>query len=154
MAPPWLTVAKSYVGLKEIPGKLHNPTILGWLKRFAANIGNWGKGRDETPWCAVFVSHCLEAAGFESTRDARAISYRTYGKPAKFVPGAIVVIRRKRGKNITGSNRGGFHVGFFHKMNKNYIWLVGGNQRNSVSIAAYSKKNYEIIAVRMPFAYD
>lgn len=152
MTPPWLTIARVYTGMKEIPGRLHNPTIVGWLKRFALNIGKWGKGRDETPWCAVFVSHCLESAGYRSTRDARAVSYATFGKPSKFEVGAIVVIRRRKkdGKNVTGSNRGGYHVGFYEKMNKRFIWIRGGNQRNRVSLAAYSKANYEIVAVRWP----
>jgi uncharacterized protein (TIGR02594 family) len=150
--PPWLTIARSYVGLKEIPGKLHNPTILGWLKRHALNIGRWGRGRDETPWCAVFVSHCLEEAGYPATNDARAASYKTYGKPSKMKQGAIVVIRRKKknGPNITGSGRGGYHVFFLDKFTKNFIWGWGGNQKNQVSRTAYSKANYEICAVRWP----
>jgi uncharacterized protein (TIGR02594 family) len=150
--PPWLRIAKSYIGLREIPGKFHNPTILDWLKRFALNIGKWGKGRDETPWCAVFVSQCLESAGYQSTRDARAVSYATYGKPSRFKEGAIVVIRRKRkdGKNTTGSNRGGYHVFFLTDLKKHFICGVGGNQRNQVSETCYSKKNYEIVAVREP----
>jgi uncharacterized protein (TIGR02594 family) len=151
--PPWLTIAQSYVGLKEIPGRsLHNPTILGWLKRYAQNIGLWGKSQDETPWCAVFVSHCLEEAGYESTRDARAASYITYGRASKPKPGAIVVIRRRKksGPNITGSGRGGYHVFFLDKITKNFIWGWGGNQKNQVSRAAYSKKNYEIITIRWP----
>lgn len=151
--PDWLTIAKSYVGLKEIPGRsLHNPTILGWLKRYALNIGKWGQSRDETPWCAVFVSHCLEKAGYESTKDARAISYATYGRPSKLKQGAIVVIRRRKkdGPNITGSGRGGYHVFFLDKVTNNFLWGWGGNQKNRVSRAAYSKKNYEIVAIRWP----
>lgn len=150
--PPWLTIARSYVGLKEIRGKLHNPTILGWLRSYALNIGRWGKGRDETPWCAVFVSHCLTEAGYQATNDARAASYKTYGRPSKPRVGAIVVIRRKKknGENITGSGRGGYHVLFLDKITKNFIWGYGGNQRNSVSRAAYPKSKYQIKAIRWP----
>lgn len=151
--PEWLTIARSYVGLKEIPGRsLHNPTILGWLKRYALNIGKWGQSRDETPWCAVFVSHCLEEAGYKSTKDARAISYATYGRASKPKQGAIVVIRRRKkdGPNVTGSGRGGYHVFFLDKITNHFIWGWGGNQKNQVSRAAYSKKNYEIVAIRWP----
>lgn len=150
--PPWLEIARSYVGLKEIKGVRHNPTILGWLRDFAKNIGRWGKSRDETPWCAVFVSHCLEAAGYASTRHAQAVSYKTYGRASKPNQGAIVVIRRKRrkGPNVTGSGRGGYHVMFLDKFTKYYIKGWGGNQKNSVSYAAYSKRNYEIVAIRWP----
>lgn len=150
--PAWLTIARSYVGLKEVRGKLHNPTILGWLRDFALNIGRWGKSRDETPWCAVFVSHCLHEAGYETTEDARAASYKTYGRPAIPKQGCIVVIRRKKkaGKNITGSGRGGYHVLFLDEFTHRFIKGWGGNQKNSVSYAAYSKANYEVCAIRWP----
>lgn len=149
--PPWLTIAKSYVGLKEIPGKLHNPTIIGWLKAYALNIGRWGKGRDETPWCAVFVSHCLEAANLPSTRDARAVSYKTYGKPSKMVPGAILVLKKKsKGGDKRSGSRTGYHVCFLLESQKHYFKVLGANQRNSVSVARYSKKAYALKAIRWP----
>lgn len=150
--PEWYRIALGYVGMKELPGKLHNPTILGWLKRFATNIGRWGKSRDETPWCAVFVSHCLEAAGIRSTRHALAASYLTWGKPSRFRRGAVVVIRRKKKNknNSTGSNRGGYHVGFLVEHGKNYYRILGGNQSNRVSIAKYFKSGWELVSVRWP----
>lgn len=43
---PWIKTAKSYMGLKEIPGIKHNQTILTWLK----NLKAWWSG-DEQPWC-------------------------------------------------------------------------------------------------------
>ena len=149
--PIWLRIAYSYIGIKELPGKLHNPTILGWLKKFAKNIGRWGKSRDETPWCAVFVSHCLDAAGYPTTESALAASYRTYGKPSKLVPGAIVVIRRKKkGPDASTGSRAGYHVFFLTEVTRYYIKGVGGNQRNSVSLASFSKKRYDIMAIRRP----
>lgn len=148
---PWLTIAKSYVGLKEIPGKLHNPTIIGWLKKFALNIGRWGKGRDETPWCAVFVSQALDAAGYRTSEDARAASYVTYGRPSKFVPGAVIVIKRKRkGADRATGSRAGYHVGFLIETQRHYYKILGGNQRNRVSVALYSKKGYDVKAIRWP----
>lgn len=150
--PPWYTIAKSYVGLREIKGDLHNPTILGWLKYHALNIGKWGKGRDETPWCAVFVSHCLSKAGFKGTDHALAAKYATYGKPSRFKKGAIIVIQRKRTnkKNSTGSNRGGYHVGFLVEHGKTYYKILGGNQSNQVKVSTYMKKGWHLVAVRWP----
>ena len=148
--PEWYDIAQSYVGLKEIPGAEHNPTILSWLKRHALNIGKWGQGRDETPWCAVFVSHCLSAAGMQPTNDARAKSYVDWGFPCAPRPGAIAVLQRKQGKNTTGSNRGGYHVFFLDKISKEYYWGYGGNQKNAVRRSAYPKRNYELVALRWP----
>lgn len=149
--PLHLDIAESYVGLKEIKGVGHNPTIIGWLKKFALNIGRWGKSRDETPWCAVFVSHVLEAAGFASTRDARAVSYATYGKPSKFVPGAVIVIkRRKTGADSSTGSRAGYHVGFLLRVTHTHYLIVGGNQSNRVSRVWYPKAKYEVKACRQP----
>jgi uncharacterized protein (TIGR02594 family) len=149
---PWLDVAESYIGLREIKGVGHNPTILGWLRSFALNIGRWGKSRDETPWCAVFVSHCLETTGYQSTRDARAVSYATYGKPSKFIQGAVIVIRRRgsAGADKKTGSRAGFHVGFFVRASKTHLLIVGGNQRNKVSRVWYSKAKYDVKALRWP----
>ena len=145
-------VASSYKGLRELPGKLHNPTILGWLKKHALNIGRWGKSRDETAWCAVFVSHVLEACGYEATNDARAVSYKTWGVAANPKRGAIIVIRQRKQseKNPTGSNRGGYHVLFLDKITKHHYWGVGGNQKNRVSRAAFNKRGWELVACRQP----
>jgi uncharacterized protein (TIGR02594 family) len=150
--PPWLTIAESYIGLKEIKGLTHNPTIVGWLKSFALNIGRWGKNRDETPWCAVFVSHCLESAGLQSTRDARAVSYATYGKPSKFVPGSVIVIRRRgsAGADRKTGSRAGFHVGFLLRVTHTHYLILGGNQRNQVKRAWYPKSKYACKAIRWP----
>ena len=149
--PKHLKIAYSYIGLREIRGDLHNPTILEWLKYHALNIGRWGKSRDETPWCAVFVSAVLRAAGYKGTDDARAISYRTWGRASKLTTGAVVVIRRRKGQaNTTGSNRGGYHVGFLVDYNKQSFKILSGNQRNQVSVATYLKKGWELVAVRQP----
>ena len=149
--PLWLEIAESYIGLKEIKGQVHNPTILGWLRRFALNIGRWGRSRDETPWCAVFVSACLSAAGYKTTGHALASSYLTYGKPSKFVTGSIVVIKRKRrGADQTTGSRAGYHVGFLLRTTKDHYLILGGNQGNSVSRKWFPKKRYDIKACRWP----
>lgn len=153
MQVPWLDIAGSYVGLKEIKGVRHNPTILGWLRDFGKNIGRWGKSRDETPWCAVFVSHCLDAAGMQTTKSALAASYATYGKPSTFETGDVIVIKRtKTGADASTGSRAGFHVGFLVRCTKTHYLILGGNQRNRVSKVWYSKKRYRCVAVRRPVA--
>jgi uncharacterized protein (TIGR02594 family) len=153
---PWLVIAKSYIGTKEIVGKEHNPTILGWLKRFALNIGKWGRGQDETPWCAVFVSNCLESAGYPSTRNALAASYVTYGKHSLFKEGAIVVIRKRQpaGSDANTGSATGHHVFFATKLGKYWVEGVGGNQHNSVSVAKFKLSKYMIVATRWPSPLD
>ena len=54
----WVAEARKHIGLKEIPGKQHNPVIVNWLKSLKA----WWVD-DETPWCGTFVAHCCRTAG-------------------------------------------------------------------------------------------
>lgn len=61
---PWIAEARKYIGLTEIPGKNHNPTILNWLHGLKA----WWKN-DETPWCGVFAAHCLRAGNRDIPKD-------------------------------------------------------------------------------------
>ena len=151
--PPWFEIAESYVGLREIKGLQHNPTIVGWLKNFAKNVkAAWIRRKgDEIPWCAVFVSHCLHSAGYSTTENARAASYATYGKPSKFVPGSVIVIKRKRsGADQATGSRAGFHVGFLIRQTRTHYYILGGNQRNRVLRVWYSKAKYEVRACRWP----
>ena len=58
---PWIAKAKSYLGLREIPGPQHNPEILRWLVKFGGYNGEekawWAN--DEVAWCGLFVGMCL-----------------------------------------------------------------------------------------------
>ena len=63
--PLWLTIAREYIGVKEIAGTKHNPVIIQMWQRVMLPFKD-----DETPWCAGFVGSCLERAGIRSTRSA------------------------------------------------------------------------------------
>lgn len=122
--PPWLSLARSYLGTKEIPGPYHNWRILKWWKRIGAIFID-----DETPWCAAFVGGVLEELQIRSTRSARALSYLDYGVSIpRPVPGAIAVKKRK----------GGGHVTFVEAQDKfGNLWCIGGNQGDAVSRVLY-----------------
>lgn len=99
------------------------------------------------------MSQALDAAGYRTSEDARAASYVTYGKPSKFIPGAVIVIKRKRrGADRATGSRAGYHVGFLVEVQRNHYKILGGNQRNRVSKALFSKKHYDVKAVRWPLA--
>src|SRR5437868_11136252 len=88
--PRWLIKARSYIGLKEIKGRKHNPQILQWWTLIRAGFTD-----DETPWCAGFVGGVLESVGIKSSRSAAARSYLKWGvKLDEPVPGCIVVLER------------------------------------------------------------
>lgn len=122
----WILEARKHIGLKENTSKaVHNQTIVGWVKE----LGGWWRD-DETPWCGVFVAHCLKTGGRDIPKHwYRASDYLNFGTrldaPAY---GCIAVLTRQ----------GGGHVGFVvGKDAKGNLLLLGGNQGNQVSIAAF-----------------
>jgi len=143
--------ATTFIGIEEIKGPEHNPTILGWLKQFGKNLGRWATGRDETAWCAVFVSMVLNACGYEGTNHALASSYTTWGVPSRPIRGAVIVIKRKKsGADTRTGSRAGFHVGILKLITKHYIVILGGNQSNKVCVSWFPRGKYDIVAIRRP----
>ncbi len=130
---PWIAEARKHIGLKEDTSKFkHSPTILGWLKK----LGAWWMD-DETPWCGVFVAHCLQAAGVKFPKNwFRALAYlNDETKLAKPAYGCVAVKTRV----------GGGHVCFVVGKDKATGKLVclGGNQSNMVCYALYNESDFE-----------
>jgi len=130
---PWLTIAKQELGVHEIDGAGIEPRIVEY--HLATTLGATD---DAVPWCASFVSWCLQKAGAKSTRSARAASYATYGTPVGPEIGAVVVTKRK----------GGNHVGFLVEKTPFGVKLLGGNQSDMVCIKEFADS--QVIAIRWP----
>lgn len=125
--PLWLAQARAHIGLAEIAGKAHNPTIRHWLLSLKA----WWTD-DETPWCGTFVAHCCRTAHralpphWYRARDWLNTGTRLE-RPAY---GCIAVFERK----------GGGHVGFVVGQDKEgNLLILGGNQGNRVSVAPFER---------------
>lgn len=129
-----LKVAVSQLGVKEISGPVHNMTIVNYAKEIGATWIN----DDETPWCAVFMNWVLKRSGLKFTSSALARSFENYAEATDNPqPGDIVVFWRKSKESGLG------HVGVFlgFTMNGNFVYVLGGNQGNSVSVALYPRAN-------------
>lgn len=140
--PTWLRAARSYLGLKEIAGKVHEAKIIGWWSKIKTSFRD-----DETPWCAAFVGGVLEEVGIKSTRSAAARSYMKFGvrlnQPAY---GCVVVFWRGKPSGFSG------HVGFVVGKDKaGNLMVLGGNQGNAVTIRAFSKDR--VLGYRWPGIY-
>lgn len=135
--PIWLVKARAYRGLREIPGKKHNPTIQRWLR----SMGAWWTD-DETPWCGTFVAHCLRDANFSlPVHWYRARGWEAYGlnlRPDRLAPGAILVFARA----------GGGHVGFYEAEDDTHFHVFGGNQSNMVNTTRIAKER--LLVARWP----
>ena len=141
-APPWMGNAFREIGNREIKGRNDNPAILGYAKTIGAH---WVE-HDEVPWCAAFVGACLENAGIRSSRSMRARSYSDFGdKVDTPLFGAIAVFRR-------GNDPSKGHVGFVFSADRDKIYVLGGNQSDSVNVSGYSRSR--LVALRWPSGFN
>lgn len=140
--PPWMPVAWTELGQREIAGAGTNPRIAAYFRR----AGHPEIRDDETAWCAAFVGFCLEDAGLKSTRSLAARSYLTWGAATDLpVPGAITVLSRSSDPSLG-------HVGFLAGFTDTRVYLLGGNQSGSVSVAAFDRSR--VLGFRLPSAAD
>jgi uncharacterized protein (TIGR02594 family) len=137
--PTWLRLARAELGVTEIAGAEHNPAILAYFR----DAGFPEINDDETSWCAGFTGAMLERSGYAGSKSLAARSYLNWGKPVtKPRPGDIAVFWRDDPRSWQG------HVGFYVGETATHVQVLGGNQRNQVSIAAYPK--VQLLGYREP----
>lgn len=138
--PIWLSKARKYLGLREIPGPKHNSIIVKWWEAIKAPFRD-----DETSWCGGFVGGIMTESGLPVVKGAPAArSWLNYGKPlAKPVLGCIVIFWRGSPKGWSG------HVGFVAGVDKaGNLMVLGGNQGDAVTIKPFSKAR--VLGYRWP----
>lgn len=124
-------IALSQIGIKEIVGKEHNPEVLKYFQE----IGHDWVKNDEMAWCSAFVNWVCMKANKEFTGKLNARSWLTIGSGVtEPQTGDIVVLWRSSPQSWKG------HVGIFCRQTDNYIYILGGNQANSVCVKAYQKR--------------
>jgi uncharacterized protein (TIGR02594 family) len=130
-----LSLARRYLGVKEIDGPGSNPHILAWLSRVAP----WAND-DEIPWCSAFVFHLAWLLELErpQLRPAAARSWLMVGTPVQLAdarPGFDVVVMT-RGDGAPGPDvlEAPGHVGFYVESLGPTVAVLGGNQGDAVSV--------------------
>lgn len=100
---------------------------------------------DVTPWCAAFMSWCIERVGLRSTQSAASKSYRSYGTAVwkngePFPPDDVV----REGdiavfESLANGNRGhvAFYLGPDPDDQANRVLLLGGNQSDAIGRSSY-----------------
>lgn len=122
--------ALSQYGITEIKGDKSNPEI----NKYFNEIGQtWAD--DEVSWCSAFVNWVCKTENFEYSGKLTARSWLDIGTTI-ITPklGNIVILWREDPDSWKG------HVGFFVREDKNNIWVLGGNQSNTVNISSYPKE--------------
>jgi uncharacterized protein (TIGR02594 family) len=122
--PPWLSIAKGEIGVKEFAGSNSNPRILEYHKSVGLNVG------DSVPWCSSFVAWCLKKAGISTAGGSgMARSWATASSMEKIstpVRGCIAVFSRPPSPTSG-------HVGFVDAIQGGSLILVHGNSNDSVA---------------------
>lgn len=126
----WIEEAKKHVGVHENVGGNTHPSLALWLQELKAP---WKD--PDTPWCGVFVAHCLKKVGLPYPKSYyRALSYLELGKKlSKPCYGAVAVKKRQGGGHVT------FVVG---KTPTGKLVCLGGNQSDMVSYALYKESDF------------
>jgi len=131
-------LAERFVGIEEVYGSADNPQILAMLRLDAT----WPEN-DETPWCSAFVNYVAWLLRLPRSKSLLARSWLKVGMVVPYRDDAkigfdICILKRGSGnqpgpENYTATG----HVGFYAGHGKSNIYLLGGNQGNSVSVSGY-----------------
>lgn len=134
-------IASRFIGLDEVPGNEHNPQILAMLRLDQ----EWPEG-DEVPWCSAFVNYVAWLLRLPRSKSLRARSWLNVGyvidQQEAEIGCDVVILSRGPAFQQPGPeviNAPG-HVGFFagqERGDRGKIYLLGGNQNNTVSIDSY-----------------
>jgi uncharacterized protein (TIGR02594 family) len=122
------TALKEY-GNIAIKGATHNPRILEYFKEIGAGYID----DDETPWCAAFANWVLMKCNLPYTKKLNARSFLEIGIPTSNPQLGDLVILWRIAKNGPYG-----HVGFFVSQIGHTIYVLGGNQDDSVKIKGFS----------------
>jgi uncharacterized protein (TIGR02594 family) len=137
---PWLDEAEKDLGIKEIPGRRHNPRV---VEMFAQSGHPWVTD-DETAWCSAAMNAWVKQAGMVGTGSLAARSWLQWGKSLnkKVKRGAIAVFKR-------GNSSWQGHVAVCTgKETRTHVEVLGGNQRNAVNVRMYPKS--KLLDTRWP----
>lgn len=143
-----------HIGLLEKPGAENNPVIVGWADEVArANptaYSRWASGwydKDSVPWCGLFMAMLAvrtadgRAERMPPEKYLSAVEWMKWGAPVS--PNAAML-----GDVAIFSRKGGGHVAVVIAQDGKYLYCLGGNQNDAVSIAGLDRKN--VLGIRRP----
>jgi len=139
-------LARRFVGMTEVAGKVSNPQILAMLQ-----LDQVWPEQDEVPWCSAFVNYITWLLRLPRSKSLGARSWLQVGIPINLEDAELgfdVVILKRGGENQPGPdviNAPG-HVGFFAGGDKDTVFILGGNQSDSVNISRFFVQN--ILGIR------
>lgn len=139
--PIWMHTAINELGTSEIPGPESNQQIKKYLE--VVDLSHYDDS--EISWCAAFVAWVLKESGYEYLSSPAARAWISHGifSPEPFV-GCIVILWRESITSWKG------HIGFCMGVDyeNDCIYILGGNQNNTVSIQKFPIDR--VLDIRIP----
>jgi uncharacterized protein (TIGR02594 family) len=140
----WMQYAIAELGVAEIPGPDSNIRIMDYARFVELQ---WPDFTEEADWSGLFVNYVLKKGGFDQFPGSPLLnqSWASWGVAVpldqpKF--GALAVLSPTGGTALTG------HVGFVVGFNDKTLTVLGGNQRDSVSVLLFARSR--VVALRLP----
>lgn len=148
-APAYLVDALGDIGLQEWVlnargRKVSNPAV----ERYINKVEGHPLSALETPWCAYFVGAKLEYHGIPSSKSGMARSYLKWGTQldknddSAWKCGDIVIFWRGSPNGSAG------HIAFLLQWDETYVYVLGGNQGDKVTIQRFERS--KIIGITRP----
>lgn len=142
-APRLLMEGIKTFGTVETPGPNSNPAILDWAKK--AKLGKVYKD-DSIAWCGLWMAYTALQAGWDTPKNPLgAQNWLKFGTPVPITKGRrgtrgrypmlgdVLVFWRDNPKSWKG------HVGLYVGEDETHFHVLGGNQKDSVSIVRIAK---------------
>ena len=134
----WMDIAHAEMGVAEDEGPGSNLRILD----YARAAGYTPRKGDDDPWCGNYMAYVMSEAGFALPGQPwRARAWVDWGREVKPQRGAVAVV--PRGKSPKSG-----HVFLIDRVEGPWVYGLGGNQNDSVSIAKFRADR--LIACRWP----
>jgi uncharacterized protein (TIGR02594 family) len=135
---PWIRLALRKKGLHE--GR-DNADLRKFLKSDGSTLGDPAR----LPWCGDFVETCIAVTLPEAVVPVNPYLARNWLKFGQTVDpcfGAVMVFWRGSRSGTSG------HVGFYYSEHNDVFNILGGNQRDSVSVTSLKKNRF--LGARLP----
>jgi uncharacterized protein (TIGR02594 family) len=133
--PPWLKVAWSHLGRREMPGKANAPWLMALLVSMPAWVRAWYTDDSDQPWCGLFVGSCLTQAGCAIPKNP--LSARAYLEVGTVGLAQSPSGEPRRGAVAILSRAGGGHVGFVVGSAPGFVDILAGNQQDAVNVMRF-----------------
>lgn len=137
---PWMSLALRKKGLREGRDNLQ-------LREFLRSDGPTLGDPAQLPWCGDFVETCIAVTLPDAplpTNPYLARNWQHFGQSVEPCFGSVLVFWRVSRSGTKG------HVGFYYSEDTNNFHVLGGNQKNSVSVTSIAKNR--LLGARLPSA--